>query len=270
MFSIKWLSHGVLSIFLVYAFEVLANDYPLRPQFPTVNHIESETLHRRLDEFTIVDVRSVFEFETVHIRGALHIPVANKMFITRLESQVPLDEPVAFYCNGITCAKSYKAAREAVAVGYRNAYVYDPGILAWAKSFPENTVLLGESPINLKKLISKEQLEEKMLSFAEFKRRAAMPSTVLIDIRDPYQITMASNRSKKLDLPDMPIRTRNIPLRKISRLLRASGLKSRQLLFYDAVGKQVRWLQYHLENGGYSNYGFLKGGVYGVTGIVNK
>ena len=33
------------------------------------------------------------------------------------------------------------------------------------------------------------------------------------------------------------------------------------LLVYDESGKQVRWLQYHLDEKGIKNYNFMKGGV---------
>mgnify|MGYP003502318962 FL=1 len=37
--------------------------------------------------------------------------------------------------------------------------------------------------------------------------------------------------------------------------------KGNQLLIMDAVGKQVEWIQYYLEAGGYTNYYFLDKGV---------
>ena len=39
----------------------------------------------------------------------------------------------------------------------------------------------------------------------------------------------------------------------------------KQLLIFDAVGKQVRWLQYHLEANGYNNYSFMEKGVLGAA-----
>ena len=44
-------------------------------------------------------------------------------------------------------------------------------------------------------------------------------------------------------------------------LVKKGEFKNKQLLIFDAVGKQVRWLQYHLEDGGYSDYYFLAKGV---------
>ena len=37
--------------------------------------------------------------------------------------------------------------------------------------------------------------------------------------------------------------------------------ENRPLYIYDAVGKQVRWLQYYLEAEKISNYYFMKGGA---------
>ena len=44
-------------------------------------------------------------------------------------------------------------------------------------------------------------------------------------------------------------------------LINKGEFKDKQLLILDAVGKQVEWLQYHLEAKGYSNYLFLEKGV---------
>lgn len=37
--------------------------------------------------------------------------------------------------------------------------------------------------------------------------------------------------------------------------------RNKKLLIYDAVGKQVRWLQYLLEKNNVTGYYFMKGGI---------
>jgi len=39
------------------------------------------------------------------------------------------------------------------------------------------------------------------------------------------------------------------------------------ILILDQVGKQVRWLMYHLERDGFTDYYFLDKGAYGVLGV---
>ena len=41
-------------------------------------------------------------------------------------------------------------------------------------------------------------------------------------------------------------------------------MKDKQLVIFDQVGKQVLWLMYYLEDKGYKNYYFLKGGATSV------
>lgn len=249
----------------------VAEEFPLREKFPEVPAISTERLNSEYDQFTIVDARSGFEYETIHIAKAINLPVASKSFDKQLSQQVTKDTPVAFYCNGITCAKSYKAARKAIQSGYSKAHVYDAGIFAWTTAHPERSALLGNTPADPGKIISKADLKKRMLNFEQFKSIAMNKGSVVIDIRDPYQRTLASDRSKKVDLPKIDgVRVRNIPLDRLGKVLKSGQMKDKTLLLYDAVGKQVRWLQYHLEGNGYRNYHFLQKGVFGVTGIVNR
>ena len=56
-----------------------------------------------------------------------------------------------------------------------------------------------------------------------------------------------------------------MPMDRLVKLLKKGEFKDKQMLIFDAVGKQVRWLQYHLEDNGYSNYYFLNKGVLGAA-----
>lgn len=252
--------------------QLLADEFPLRAKFSEVTPISGEALNEKYNDYTIVDARSAFEFDTIHIAKAINIPVASKSFDKLLAQKVAKDAPVAFYCNGITCTKSYKAARKAASLGYTQARVYDAGIFTWIKTYPQRASLIGTTPADPAHLISKADLQAKMVDFAGFQKIAKESgNTVLIDVRDPYQRTLASDRSKKIDLPAIDgLRPRNIPLDRMGKMLKSGQMKDKTLLIYDAVGKQVRWLQYHLEGNGYGDYYFLNKGVFGVTGIVNK
>jgi hypothetical protein len=48
-------------------------------------------------------------------------------------------------------------------------------------------------------------------------------------------------------------------------LLQAGQFKDRRLLIADAVGKQVQWLQFYLEEHGYRDYFFLRNGLLGAA-----
>jgi rhodanese-related sulfurtransferase len=170
---------------------------------------------------------------------------------------------IAFYCNGHTCAKSYKAAAKAMDAGFKNIYCFDAGIFEWVNAHPERGALLGKTPVDKSKLIAKSDLNAKKLSWADFKAKSSSGNAMVIDTRDPFQRAKGSNldQNKAIDLKGI----RTIPMDRIVGLLKKGEFKNKELLIIDAVGKQVRWLQYYLEDHGYTNYAFLDKGVLGAA-----
>lgn len=162
---------------------------------------------------------------------------------------------MAFYCNGHSCAKSYKAAQLALSLGFTNVYSYDGGIFDWIMAAPNKATLMGETPARADRIISNEEFARRLLDFETFASQGEEKNTVVIDIRDPFQ------RELKPNMPGI----RNIPLDPLLDLVVSRIWTEKRLLFLDAVGKQVRWLQYFLESYGYFDYAFLKGGVRGLA-----
>ncbi|MBI1920404.1 MAG: sulfurtransferase [Geobacter sp.] len=232
---------------------VAEEGYPLRAKFPKVKYMTTETLGKEYNSVIIVDVRSDLEFTVIRINRAMHIPVALATFGKELEKIRSKDgaKSIVFYCNGHTCAKAYEAAEQAMDLGFKNVFAYDAGIHDWVKVHPEKTTLMGVSPAPKNRLISKEALMAKKVSFAEFKKKADGADAVVIDIREPFQ---------RKEVPQVP-KLRNIPSDRLLKLLESGEFKKNDLLILDAVGKQVEWLQYYLEKYGYKDYWFLKDGV---------
>lgn len=235
--------------------------FPLRAKFPKVATISTEELAAQYDNATIIDVRSKMEFDVVHMKKALYIPYGNADFLQGLAKKADKSgkSPVVFYCNGIHCAKSYEAAEQAQEAGFQKVFSYDAGILEWTKRFPNRSTLLGQTPAPAEKLISKAELDSHKLSFADFKAKAQSKDAVVIDMRDPAQRIKEANlpQSKEVDLPGL----RSIPGDRLVALLDKKEFQGKRVLIFDAVGKQVQWLQYYLEKNGYSDYAFLKDGV---------
>ncbi|GAB4335063.1 MAG: hypothetical protein Kow0089_04600 [Desulfobulbaceae bacterium] len=239
----------------------LALELPYRKDYPDVKVVELADLKEGYDNgsFLVVDVRSTLEYDVIKIKGAYHINLAHADFIPNIQAlavQFP-EKKIAVYCNGTTCLKSYKAARDASEAGMNNVYAFDAGIPAWANAYPEATLLLGKVLTDpAKQLIPKSELKKRTLSYQEFKQKAKEPNTVAIDARDPMQ------RTKKLPGFEKAL---PIPLDKlIKNVINKGNLKDKQLLIFDQVGKQVRWLMYYLVDQGYSNYYFLEGGATAV------
>ena len=235
-----------------------ASEFPLRAAYPGVPFISMEDLAGEYEDAIIVDVRSEFEYDVVHITKAVHIPIARASFIQELGALRAKDSSrkLVFYCNGTTCPKSYDAVQKALENGFTNCYVFDAGIFEWIKAYPEKGVLMGATPVPADKVITKEQFEEKMiLGFDEFLTKAQEKDSIAIDIRDPIQRGV---------IPDIPL-LRNIPLDRLLPLLKQGEFKDKRLLIVDNVGKQIRWLQYYLEHYGYRQYFFLEKGCLNPT-----
>lgn len=231
-------------------------DFPLRAKYPMVRYMTTEALHRGYQSIIIIDVRSKIEHSVIRINNSINLPVSTALFIRDLARIRDKDgpTPIAFYCNGHTCAKSYEAAEKAMEGGFKNVYAYDAGIYDWVKAHPDKGTLMDKTPVPMNKLISRERLLERKIAYEEFARRAQDPAAMVIDIREPFQ---------RETVPQFPA-LRNIPSDRFADLIRAGEFKGKRLLILDAVGKQVEWIQYYLEMYGYADYFFLDKGVAGV------
>ena len=238
-----------------------ATDFPLRKKYSTVKTISTSALHAEFENVTIIDVLSAFEYDVIKMKNAKNNLVSDMGFIKRLHKMVPdKSTKVVFYCNGITCAKSYKATLAAMSGGYTNVFAYDSGIFQWTKAHPDKAVLLGESPVNPKHIISKKQFQSKLLDKTRFEKGVASEDAFLVDVRDGLQ---------RVKTPKFKKTARKIPFDRLAKELNAEDfmkqISGKTLYVMDAVGKQVRWLQYSLE-AKKVNYFFLKNGVWAYFG----
>ena len=239
------------------AIEKSTTEFPYRSQYD-VNIIETAQFTVKFNTAIAVDVRSKYEYETLHIKGAINIPL-DKSFIDNVRKLRAKDaRPIVFYCNGKTCRKSYDAAATASKAGVNNVYAYDAGIATWADEHPERTVLRGKTPIQRSDLISDKDFSSYVLApkaFAALFEQLGDKAMVL-DIRDRAQ----------RDNPVFGLVEERIPLDDTARLdafLEAVKKHRKTLLVYDKAGHQIRWFQYHLREKGVRDYRFLKGGSEG-------
>lgn len=236
-----------------------AEEFPYRAQFPRVATMEAEELFKQLDKVIVFDVRSDYEYETLHIMDARHLALNDPDFVATLtELRKEEKRAFVFYCNGHTCKKSYKAATKAMQREIDNVYAFDAGIFSWTKAYPEMAVLLGKSPVDPNALISKEKLKAHMLNPEEFGNRVNT-SSILLDIRDSHQ---------KSGINLFPMDQHSVPLdnKKLEGYVKQAKRTGKTLLVYDAVGKQVRWLQYYLEAERVPRYYFMEGGAKAFIG----
>lgn len=249
---------------LVFASPIQAStdEFPGRKEFPQVRTFSKEDLSNDFARVQIVDTRSNYEFETIHINTAVNIPVSSKDFVEKVrEIRLGTNKPIVFYCNGRTCYKSYKAGKAAMDNGIENVYAYDAGMFEWAKTYPDKASLLGHSPINPSDLLSKATLKAHTLApdkFAEMVYSMGNKKATVIDIRDVTQRANGIGYFTGLEYWISLNRKEQV----IKRIRQAASDKQ-TLLIYDAVGKQVRWLQYTLEKENIKDYFFMAKGAQG-------
>jgi rhodanese-related sulfurtransferase len=229
---------------------------PHRTKYKDVPVVEIEDVPARLESAWIIDVRSKYEFETLHIKGAINVPLGDIKYGKKLKALLEKeDKPIIFYCNGGTCKKSYKALLKARKYGLDNTSAYDAGIYNWANRYPKHSVLLGKHPMQAGQFISNKTFKARLINAETFKGRRKN-NAVVLDIRDYAQ----------RDNPLFPFEEERAQLKdisKIKRLVQNVKKTKKTLLVYDKVGKQVRWFQYFLEKEGVKNYYFMKGGSEG-------
>jgi rhodanese-related sulfurtransferase len=100
----------------------------------------------------VIDARNPEEYQEVHIKGAINIPVSK---FQEFQHLLPQDKSVQliFYCNGVKCGKSKRAAKKAYEEGYTNILLYAEGMPVWEeKGFPVYAGPDYEKPIETAKL----------------------------------------------------------------------------------------------------------------------
>lgn len=242
------------------------DEFPNRKLFPAVPVVSMKDLYQKMDKVIIVDVRSKYEYETINIARAINIPVLEPSFLERmrkLRKENPNTEIVA-YCNGKTCKKSYEAVQKCRNAGIPNIVAYDQGIFDWVKQYPKTARLLGRTPVDVNRLIGKQDLERHMISVARFEQLAGRKDVIVLDIREPLQragVSLYPGIDKKADLDDKAL---------LNRYIEDAQQNHKTLLVYDGVGKQVVWLMYYLQDKGVSQYAFMKGGAQAYYTYLRK
>ena len=114
--------------------------YPLRKKYPELKCLSTEEFAAIRKKAIVIDARNPVEFDVIQVKGAINVP-ATKMKRKDLLEVRAADgsQPIVFYCNGVTCTKSYKGCEKARSFGFTNIFVYDAGVMAWATSHSSAT-----------------------------------------------------------------------------------------------------------------------------------
>lgn len=121
---------------IVLLFSVTANASELVDASPvsvdgatTVDAAEAKRLFD--EEAAFIDLRKENVWNSGRVPGAIWLDFKNAFGEAPLAAEVDKDEAVVFYCSGVRCPRSAKAATQAIAWGYSRVYYFRDGFPAW-------------------------------------------------------------------------------------------------------------------------------------------
>ena len=173
--------HKIVVLLLLLGF-VLSLQVAARAATETYQVIGHAELKAMVDadkrNFLVVDSRNPEEYQETHIPGAINIPEKEMDSFLGL---LPADRStqIIFYCNGVKCGKSKKAAAKSMKIGYSNVWVYSEGMPVWEEmgysfykggNYEKKIETTKISPQDLKKIIDTEP-----------------DSVIVVDVRDPEE-----------------------------------------------------------------------------------
>lgn len=105
-----------------------------------VTNVDAEGLIEKVmntPELVLFDSRITADRKEGYIEGSISLPDIDTS-CDSLEIMTPdRDTPVMFYCNGIKCGRSAKAAQIAIDCGYAEVYLFRKGMEEWQdKQYP--------------------------------------------------------------------------------------------------------------------------------------
>ncbi|MHB8790079.1 MAG: rhodanese-like domain-containing protein [Desulfobulbaceae bacterium] len=120
----------IFALFFVFTLCAATSLQAAETDYPVIATDELKTLLDEGAAMTVIDARNPEEYQEVHIKGAISIP--EKKF-SEYTGQLPADKAarLVFYCNGVKCGKSKKAAKKAAELGYTDILVYAEGMPVW-------------------------------------------------------------------------------------------------------------------------------------------
>lgn len=163
MFKIRKCLVAVLALFLS---TLVINSLALAKEYTEVDAATVKKMMASADTLVIFPL-SPIEFNNLHIKDSINIPIDN------LETQLPDDKSIklVFYCLGVKCVASWRAAEKAVELGYKNVYAFREGLPGWtAAGYP--TVTVEKLP----------DVKVKRISTAELASKLATEPVVLVDV----------------------------------------------------------------------------------------
>ena len=189
----------------------------------------------------LVNALSRIEYQMQHIPGSINIPVDE----VKSSSQMPTDKSAAiiFYCNGVACPYSRRAAKTAVKLGYTRVYWFKGGILEWRQY---------QYPMEVDKELAR--IKVSRFSPERFIEQMSEPNVLVLDVRPQWwrsskeQAGVIEGTEMMLPLIKLHLQYERLP-------------KDRPILLVDRLMRQSPLAAKFLTLKGYQVLGVLKGGA---------
>lgn len=191
------------------------------------------------EKFMLVDARPGRLYGKGHILGAVSIP--DSEFDKHLD-KLPADKAVSlvFYCGGLECNLSEKAAAKARQLGYTNVKTYPEGYPGWSKTYPSTVAgaaVAEPASAPVKQVadivLGKEKGSISNTSFEKLVRET--PEAVLfVDVRDPGEYARGHLKGAiNIPINELEKKLDTLPTDKPVIFLCATGARSGEA--YDAT-----------------------------------
>jgi rhodanese-related sulfurtransferase len=220
--------------------------------FPSVQTISLRELWNLFHEVRVVDVRTRFEFDVVHIRDSLHRPLSGDQTRDAGDGLADLARgtTLVFTGNDPHDTRPFTAALEALGQGIP-VRVNRQGVLAWTDAFPSRSVLMGSCPADPEAVLPNAVHRRRLIGPGEFPGATGLPNTLCIDIRSAYDRAPLPGR--------IPVRT--IPMEAFLEAVGCRVWSEKTLILLDRDSSRLPWLHRFLQAAGYDDLLFLEGGT---------
>jgi rhodanese-related sulfurtransferase len=220
---------GILSVFLSVSVSVAAKKYT------EVDAAQVKELMEKKDALVVFPL-SPIEFDNKHIKGSVNI------VMSMLEYELPEDKnkDIVFYCLGVKCVASWRAAEKAADLGYKNVYAFREGIPGWEKA--------GYPIVTTKPLPG---VEVTKISTTDLAASLSNEDIILLDINleeDAKKFYIDHGKRKHIPLDDLNVSLPQLP-------------RDKRICVICLKGKRAPTAVKYLVGQGYKDVVMVEGGI---------